>query len=329
MLHPFQRILVACALVLSIFGWTSEAQAAEPVFVGSYGDKFCDTPIASATDLEARFKGSLAIKADGSHAMVGCKATPRQFLVAFQMDDPKAGLMTVADLPSYAHDMKATSAKRDHEYKSACLWQVAGGSFAVKFNCIQREIRRGEVIFASRTGVLVLMSNCANPGVVEVPPIVVTARPCVRVEFPNFAGNVPTRVVFIGRKALNPNCIKLEVAGVSEAYRDLPQQCPNAYTKTVVDEQGRKRLYRVSCNWDAIEQAASGLLGYRASVQNVSTSFYGKVNGTNVLYLPPEALDGEVVVCYGDGDNHSFGVRRRDYIDGKAVIPLDVVLANR
>lgn len=315
-----KRIIIAFLALLAFGGWAGEAQART---VGPYGDKFCDVPIKDATDLEARFVKSLAADASGHRAMAGCKARPIDFLVVFQQDDPKAGLTSVADLPGYAHDMKVTEAQKDYEYTSACLWTQSGGTFAVKLICVTREVRKGEVIFASRTGKLVLMSNCANPGVIPVPMIVVNAD-CVRVEFPSFKDR-NTRVVYVGRAALPGRCTKLEVAGVDEPFVEMPHECPMSYTKEIVDEQGRKRLMQVTCDWSAVEQTASGLLGYPATVQNVSASFVGREDGTNVLYLPKEALDGEVVVCYDD-DFQSYGVRRKDYVRNVvATIPLSVV----
>lgn len=317
-------ILTASALALS-FGTPHAAMAQD--FVGPYGSKFCDVEIKSNTDLENRFARSLAEKADGTKPMEGCKARPIDFLMFWQQEDPAANLKTVADLSSYAHDMKATEAKADYQYQSACLWQVRGGSYSMKAECTQREARKGEVIYASRTGKLVLMSNCANPGVIEIPPIVVTKHRCIRVEFPGYVGRI-TRVVYIDRVALPGYCTKLQEAGVAEAYTELPQECPMSYTKEIADSEGRKRLFRVSCNWTDVERAASGKLGFTASVQNISASFRGRADGTDVLWLPEEALNGEVVVCYDD-DRQSYGVRRDDYVDGVAVIPVSIVTPPR
>lgn len=318
-----KRIIIAFLALLAFGGWVGEAQAAEPTFVGPYGERFCDSPIKDAADLETRFAKSLAADATGHRVMAGCKARPVDFLVVFQQDDPTAGLTAVSDLVSYAHDMKATEAQKDYEYTSACLWSQSDGTLAVKLDCVTREVRKGEAIFASRTGKLVLMSSCANPGVIPVPMIVVNAD-CVRVEFPSFKGR-NIRVAYIGNAALPGRCTKLEVAGVDEPFVEMPQECPMSYTKEIVDSLGHKRLMQVTCSWTAVEQRASELLGYSATVQNVSGSFVGRKDGINVLYLPKEALNGEVVVCYDD-DFQSYGVRRKDYLRNiVATIPLSVV----
>jgi hypothetical protein len=280
------------------------AMAADPA-----GQRFCDVPIKSAQDLLGRLQRA------GDGALDGCRANWRHFAAIWKPDFPNVPMDTREDVMAFVAKLKATTARTDLMYDSACLRQRPDHGWDATPGCMTREARKGEIVFVYDDKAA-LMSSCANPGVVEVPPIVVTA-PCIRVDFPSDV-RVPTRFAHMNDHALPGKCTKLQIASEQEPRYNLPEECPDAYTK-VIDGH----LIKVVCSWDNVVPAVSQLLHKRVQVQAVNGSFYGRTNGTNSLYLPVEALDGETVICWElpDGTVVTKGVRRDNFVDGVATIP--------
>ena len=308
--------VAAVFFALSSFGMASEAKAAN-------GDhRFCDVSIQNPTDLEHRISQSLAIDPTGHHAMQGCRATPYHFFAEWKQDFADAHLTTVQDLLPFVRALTPMTVKKEMQYNSACLRERPDHVYDVIGGCTTRPVRKGETVYAWH-GKPALMSSCANPGVIEVPPIVVNSG-CIQVNFWSDT-QVPTRFAYIGPRALPTRCVRLQIAGEQEVRTEMPAECPDTYNKVINGHE-----VQVVCDWRDDEVAVSGILGVPSEVQNVSGSFYGRTNGMNTMYLPEEALNGEFAVCYTlpDGRIVTIGVRRRDYLNGVATIARDRVLAN-
>jgi hypothetical protein len=316
-------ILALAFLVLSIAGGTQEAWAADPA-----GHAFCRNGIPNNEWLAANIEKSLKARPDGKGRVDGCYATVHSFYEAFKRGDVKTThLNSISDLPAYIRSWTTEKAKADYQYNSACIYDMAGGVQRVEMGCRPRDLHPGEVIYKNpETGALVLLSGCANPGVTEVPPIVVQANPCIEVHWPTelTPGRRAVRFAYIGDKPLSANVcsIALSMAGVSGKLIDMPEECPDRYP---ANRGGR--IVLVVCAWDAVEEVASQHLGYRAQVQNVSGSYWVRATGDNVLYLPEAALRGETVVCWElpDGTFVTYGVRKDNFVNGVARIPASVV----
>lgn len=310
-------------LVLSIFGGATAVHAADPA-----GHQFCRSGVPSNVWLAQKIEQSLAAHPDGSGHVDGCYATVYEFYIAFKNGDPKSTkLGSLADLPGFLRSTVRAEAKADYQYNSSCIYEEADGTHEVKMGCATRDLHPGEIIYQDpETNELVLLSGCANPGVTEVPPVIVEANPCVEVHFPTQVaqGQQAVRFAYIGRHTLPGRCIALQRADGSKVT-DMPEECPDAY-KAIRDG----RLVQIVCTWQDVEEAASGLLGYPASVQNVSGSFYIRATGDNVLYLPKEALDGETAICWElpNGQFVTYGVRRENFVNGVATIPPERVYGN-
>ncbi len=302
--------MVVCAFILAL----SQALGAQAAHAANGDHRFCDTPIANPTDLENRISASLAADPTGYQAMKGCRASPVHFLIVWKDDFPTAKLATVQDLLPFVRELKPMELKKDMQYDSACLRERPDRVYDAIRDCTQRPAREGETVYAWR-GKPALMSSCANPGVIEIPPIVVNLQ-CIEVDFPSDKA-IPTRFAYIGPRPIPSKCVRLHIASESQSRLEMPNECPSAYTKTI-----NGHLVQVVCDWREDERAVSQLLGVRAAVQNVSGSFYGRGPGMNKLYLPKEALEGETVVCWElpDGRIVTKGVRRQNFRNGVAVI---------
>lgn len=310
---------ILAAFVLSIFGGTA-AYAADPA-----GHQFCRQGVPSNTWLAANIEKSLAAHPDGNGHVDGCYATAQEFFIAFKDGDPKSTkLGSVKDLPAYIRSWTTQAAKKDYQYNSACIYEEADGTHVVKMGCATRDLHPGEIIYKDpETNALVLLTGCANPGVTEIPPVIVEANPCVEIHFPTMVaqGQQAVRFAFIGRRNLPGRCIALQRAG-GPKVTDLPEECPDTYK----EERGG-RMVTIVCTWDEVAGAASQLLGFPANVRNVSGSFYIRATGDNVLYLPKDALDGETAICWElpNGTFVTYGVRRQNFVNGVATIPVERV----
>ena len=314
--HAYLAIFAFFLALSQVLG-AGEAKAAN-------GDhRFCDVAIQNPTDLENRLSESLSIDPTGNHAMKGCRATPVHFLAVWKTDFAQAHLATVQDLLPFVREFKPMVAKKEMEYNSACLRERPDRVYDVVTGCTTRPVRSGETVYAWH-GKPAMMSSCANPGVIEVPPIVVSLA-CVEVDFWSDT-KIPTRFAYIGPKAIPTQCVRLHIASEQESRTEMPNECPDAYTKVI-----NGHLVQVVCDWREDEAAVTQLLGVRSQVQNVSGSFYGRVNGMNVMYLPKEALNGEFAVCWTlpDGRIVTKGVRRGSFVNGVAVIPEAQVVGAR
>jgi len=311
-----RRLLYSAAFVLSVMGGTQVAHAAEPG-----GHSFCIHGAPDKNILASDMEKSLAAHPDGNGHVNGCYATMNDFFVSLKAADPTAtNLNSIRDLPAYVRRWTTEVAKKDYLYSSDCLYENRDGSHTVGHGCVNRDIKKGEVIYKNPdTGALTALSGCANPGPIPVPPIVVESNPCLQVHFPTEMPRRAVRIAYMDNRLLPSNkcTIALQIAGESAKRTDLPEECPDKYPA----ERGG-RMVTIVCTWDAVEEAASGLLGHAVRVQNVSASFYIRATGDNVLYLPQEALNGETAICYElpDGTFKTVGVRRRNFIDGVATI---------
>ena len=306
-----RNLIVAAFLALSVFGGAQKAQAVEPA-----GHSFCKGGMKDPDELARRMDVALVADSAGNHKLEKCMATPSLFLKAFQQADPGAGLTSVSQLPGYVRSLEVLPTKKGMEYETSCLLEAEGGAMSVDMVCVTRPLRGNEVVYGNPvTRVGVLMQSCVNPGAVEVPPIVVDAPACLEVRFPSNAGD-SIRFAYIGPRLLSGRCHKYAFVGRAVTH-DTPEECPDSYEKMI---NGRK--VKVVCSWDEVEQAVSGLLGAPSQVQNVSGSFVANGDGTNSWYLPPDALDGEAVICWElpDGTFRTLGVRRGDYIENVATI---------
>lgn len=318
-----RSFLAAFVLALSIFGWSGEAQAVNPT-----GHSFCRNGMGEKEDFARRMERAIAADPNGNRAVDGCIATPREFLAAYQRIRPNANLTSVSQLPAYVRSWQVMQFPAGREFSTSCLQDRSNGTRAVVINCLSRTPRAGEVAYGDGE-VIIQVSSCGNPGATPIPP-----RPpeqaCPQIRFPDMAPRTPIRIAFIGRRPLPGRCHQLAISGESQP-RDpdhFPEECPD---REVREFQGRRM--QVVCSWDAVEDAASQLLGYPASVQNVSASFYARANGTNAWDVPPEVYDGEGVVCWeltlSDGRVVwvSIGVRREDFVNGVATITPEHVRA--
>jgi len=306
------------ALALSFFGGAGEAKAADPT-----GHQFCPGGMSGPSELAGRMSRSLAADPSGNTKLEKCHATPYHFLIAFQKLDPGAKLTHVSQLPTYIRKLVVTPSEEKVEYFSACLHDRPNGARDVVLNCVSRELRSSENRYANPdTGVVVLLQSCVNPGGSQNTLVVET--PCIEVRFPSMGEKTPVRFAYMGRAALPGRCHKYMLAGESRPLYETPEECPDTYQKVVAG-----RVVTVVCRWDEVEVAVSEKLGYTAEVQNVSGSFYTRAVGTNSWFLPPEALDGESVICWEakDGTTVTVGVRREDFVNGVAVITKEHVYA--
>lgn len=312
--------MIVCAFILAL-SQVLGAQAAHAI--ANDGHRFCDAPITSAADLQERIAQSLADKPNGYGSMKGCRASPVHFFNTWKHDFPEANLATMQDLLRFAGELQPMVLKKDMLYQSGCLLERPDHAYDVKVDCTTRPARKGETVYAWH-GKPALMSSCANPGVIEIPPIVVNLE-CIEVDFPSDKA-IPTRFAYIGPRPIPSKCVRLHIASEAQSRLEMPDECPDTYQKTV-----NGHLVTVVCSWEAVEEAASELLGVPAEVQNVSGSFYGKVRGMNKLYLPKEALEGETAICWElpDGRIVTKGVRRQNFVNGLAVITEQDVLSTR
>lgn len=309
------------ALLLLTFGGVAhEVEAAEPS-----GHSFCIDGFRDTEDLAQRMDRAYAADPSGVRQVKieRCNASMLHFLIAFQKIDPGAGLTDIGQLAAYVRSWVVTPTKAGVEYKSACLMDRPNGVRDVVIDCDSKEIRPGEKVYANpKTGVAVAKQYCANPGAVENPPIVVQAR-CIPYRFPSMPGT-RIRGAYIGANSLPGRCSKLQLAGENGPRFDMPEECPKTYQVKRGD-----RMVTVVCNWTEDERAVSRILGLVAKVQNVSFGLIGRATGTNTLWLPPEAAEGEVVICYElpNGQIVTLGLRRKDLVDadGGATIPTDMV----
>ena len=297
--------LIAAILVLSPFGATV-AMAAEPA-----GMSFCPGGMPGGkNELLRKMNQSLAADPRGYRVLEGCHAAPIHFLLAWQKGDPGARLTSVDQLPAYVDKLVVMATPKDVEYQSSCL-QVRGGALTVIMGCVTRTIRKGEVVYGNPdTGIRTLMGSCANPGVAESLELVVTAAPCLRIDFPTQGKGQAVRFAYIGANPLPGRCHSYQLAGVRERLYSTPEECPDVYKKMIGN-----REVTVVCSWDQVEAAVSEELGFFAEVQNVSGSFYARAAGTNSWYLPPEALNGGAVICWEmpDGSFRTVGVSYEHY----------------
>lgn len=307
-------VLAPLSLVVSI---PQTASAMTPS-----GHKFCEAGIKSPEQLKQKILAALAKDPTGSKiTLAGCKATAMHFLLAFQQTKSGAGLKTVQDLPAFLDKLVPITVDARNEFQVSCLWDTANGR-EIKMDCETRPLRRGEVVYGDReTRELLIMSSCANPGIAVVPPIVVMS-PCYEVRAPSMGAKVAVRFAYIGVKPLPGKCIALQMAGETQKRFDMPEECPDTYQ---VIRDGRK--VKVVCTWDAVEVASSKKLGKPVEVQNVTGSFYARADGTNSWFLPVEALDGMMAICWElpDGTFVTLGVTRKDYVDQIATITPDQV----
>lgn len=298
---------------LSSFMGAREARAMEPA-----GHSFCPDGIESAEELDRKFTASLAVDPTGNRRLEGCYATPLHFLVAFQQADPGAGLTTVSQLPGYARSLVPMEVDRTVEHRTSCIQDRAGGGTVVVMACVTREVREGEVIYGNpETGAKVLWSGCANPGFTPSLEITIVGEDCIEVRFPSMGDAVPVRGAYIGPRMLPGRCHALLLAGEEERRFDYPEECPDVYQRERAD-----RMVTIVCDWSAAEQNSTRIMGQPVQVQNVSFSFRAREEGTNVWYLPPEALEGLPTLCWElpNGQIIALSVGRQSFVDGVAVV---------
>jgi len=307
------KLLTLLALALALTLGCGAVAEASPI-----GHRFCEQPLTSPEALAAKLDQSLAIDPTGNRALEGCRATPLDFLQAWENEE--TGVTQVSELPALVRRFVEVETQPGLVIPSACIRQDGNG---VITKCEQRQRHANEKVYGIN-GAALLMGDCVNPINLLLEAVVVTLSPCVRVDFPTQPGS-DVRIAYIDRVALPSRCLLLEGPGAGEPMRGLPQECPNEYEKMIGD-----RKVTVSCSWREDERAVSRLLGFRAEVQNLSGSFRARGAGINSLTLPREALNGEVVICYvlPDGTVVTLGLRREDYVNGVATIPTNMVYGN-
>jgi len=318
-------------LAISCFGSATAQAQQHRRPVEPAGHSFCLNGLGSPELLAAKTERSLASDPSGNQVLQGCAANPRLFLEAFQLADPEAGLTMVSELPAYIRSLVPMDPRAgpNAEFETSCLKDSAAGVRSVDMACITRPIRRGETVYGNpRTRKLVILSSCANPGVAEANVIVVTANPCLRVDYPNLPTlpghgrvvSVSIRMTVLDRDEISSRCHELDRPGEPPVFV-YPAECPNEY---VVVRNGRQ--VRVVCDWRRVEQAASDHLGYQVRVQNVSGSYVAHEPGTASWHLPQDVLDGIPTLCwdivYEDGTRETvtIGVDRTDFVNRVATI---------
>lgn len=127
--------------------------------------KFCDAGVQDPKVLADRIATSLKVKADGTHKIQGCRATPLVFLRANQENDPekKLGLTSVAQLPDfYRNQVELVELPPGTKYWTSCTTDAAPGFLA---ECFSRTVgEQGEKVWRHKaSGKIVLLGNCANP----------------------------------------------------------------------------------------------------------------------------------------------------------------------
>lgn len=305
---------------------TALALAAAPAatFAEPAGHSFCPGGMPGGPEeLARKMERALAADGQGNQKLEGCYAAPIHFLIAFQNADEEANLTSVSELPAYIRKLVVMNVPGPGEFTTSCLHEAPNGVFGVTMNCLQREPRDGEVIYGNPdTGVRVLWSSCVNPGFGPPMDIVVEGPPCIAVEFPSMGEGVPIRGAYIGPRELPGRCHALLLAGEDERRFDMPEECPNVFRR---EREGR--MVTIVCDWSAIEQNSSRIMRQRVAVQNVSYSFRAREDGTNVWYLPPEALEGLPTICWEmpDGTFRTLSVGRGSFVDGVATITEDHV----
>lgn len=321
-----KKLLVLAVFVLSIFGGAQAAWAADPA-----GHAFCRNGIPNNEWLASNVEKSIAVRSSGDGKVDGCYGTVNSFFEAFKKGDPtSAKLNSIRDLPAYIRSWTTEKAKNGYLYNSACIYEMVGGVQQVVMDCRARNLHPGEIIYKNpETGALVLLTGCANPGVTEVPPIVVQANPCLEVHWPTelTPGKRAVRFAYLGDKPLQANTCNIALAPAGGAkVTDMPEECPDRY---LVNRGGR--LIPVVCSWDDVQVDVTRILGYPARVQNVSGSYWIRATGDNVLYLPQAALRGETCVCWElpDGTFKTLCVRKESFVDGIARIPESSVYGGR
>lgn len=342
-----RALFAAFALALSFFGGAhGEAKAQESVpalslaapssaltslaatltFAEPAGHSFCPGGMPGGPEeLARKMERALAADPQGNQKLEGCYAAPIHFLIAFQNDagDPGAGLTSVSELPAYIRSLVVMATPEGEEFRTSCLHEAPNGVLGVTMNCLQREPRDGEVMYGNPvTGKIVLWSSCVNPGFGPPMDIVVEGPPCIAVEYPSMGEGIPIRGAYIGPRELSGRCHALLLAGEDERRFDMPEECPNVFRR---EREGR--MVTIVCDWSAIEQNSSRIMRQRVVVQNVSYSFRAREDGTNVWYLPPEALEGLPTICWEmpDGTFRTLSVGRGSFVDGVATITEDHV----
>lgn len=311
-------IIAVCFLALSFFGGVSEARAENPA-----GHFFCDQGIQDPQDLIQRIRES----ATDTAPLRGCRATTRHFIQAYQIHVRTHGIdatvNTKADLIAWLSTFVEVEGARDAEYMTDCLWTVNGRT-RVRVDCEQRQLRNAEKVYGVRDRegnlVVLLYTNCANPGSGEV-RIVVTADPCITLIFPTTFVGQPVRGVYIGPRSLPGRCHELTAAGMSEPFPSWPEECPDRY-QAVRDG----RTIMIVCDWSDVEINSTRILGQPVQVQNVSFSYNARaVGGNNVWVLPREALEGLPTICWEmpDGTFRTLSVGRDSFVNGVATITVE------
>jgi len=142
----------------------------------------------------------------------GSCASPKDYLEMFQMSDPKAGLMTIAQVPAFLRSLKIEDAPSG-EYWLACL-KPAGKSYKPVLHCVSRKFKKGEKAWVDpKTKRIVLASDCTNPVEKEIPPKV-----CAEIHYFTRPGDTVVRFALLGPKAVSNDCIGLRRAGEEDEF---------------------------------------------------------------------------------------------------------------
>lgn len=275
------RDILATAVAAVLF-LTGAAQA-RPV-----GNPFL-RGVKSPAELASKVEASLA-KDPSGRAIIdderclhgGSCASPDNYLQMFQESDPDAGLVEAAQLPAYLRTLRVVTAPVG-EYWMACLKPTSNGTYTPVLHCVSRRFKFGEMAWIdSRTGRIVLASDCTNPVEKEVP------KKCVEVPFFTKIGDTEVRFALLGPSDIDDDCIAVKRAGATEFDVDWEDEC----------------VRRGDCSFSAAE----AITGQRTR----RVGSYVPEPGEHILRLPPEVAEKgslyHTVLCLSRGDHHSDGV---------------------
>lgn len=305
------------ALVLLTFGGAHEAKAS-PI-----GHRFCEEKMPPPPELKARVERSLARDSTGNSPIEGCRGKPIDLLQGWKVDAPA---MTVADLPEFIGRFVEVKVDPALTIWSACLREDFNG---VILHCQPRMVNPGEKVYGI-DGHAYILEFCTNPINADVlEEVVVQANDCLTILFPTRNDQPgtqgrPVRIAQMGVRPVQDRCLMLEVAGAAEAFRGVPQLCPDSYIRLI---EGRK--VKISCDWTDVETKARTVLqNGKVRIQNVSGSFYSLATGMNRLTIHRSAFrDGMVWICWElpNGKFRTLGVLEEHFVNGVATIPYEMI----
>lgn len=134
----------------------------------------------------------------------GSCASPHDYLVMFQENDPEAGLTSVAQLPAFLRSLVKVKAGSG-EYQMACL---EGAGHTPNLHCMRRPFKPDEMAWADpKSNRLVLAEHCTNP--IEKP---VEPRQCMEIMV-TIKGESSMKFAHLGPAKVQDSCLALRKVG--------------------------------------------------------------------------------------------------------------------